>query len=89
MKAADIAAVGGGIKNLAIGAAVILAIGAAVYVVRGAARILPAAASAAVDAINPTNSGNIFNTAANAAAGFDNESGSIGTWLYDLFHPGE
>lgn len=82
----DIAKVGGGVKDLAYGVAILAAVGLAAYVfVRGR--------KALTEDLNPASDKNIFYRAANAitqAASGDGKA-SVGTKLYDLTHsaPGQ
>lgn len=49
-------------------------------------------AAAVVTAVNPTDPDNVFYAGVNAAGdqlddGYDNDSFSLGSWLYDITHP--
>ncbi len=78
-------ALGGGVKNLAIGLAVLGAVAGVVYVL---VKVLPAAKKVVTEKLNPVSDKNIFYETAGALVGADNETATLGTTLYDLFHPG-
>ena len=63
----------------------LVAIIALYYTKKGAEKIAEGVSKAA-NAVNPTNDKNIVNQGINKLFGFDNESQSIGTWLYDKFN---
>jgi hypothetical protein len=75
----SIATTGAGVKNLAVGLAIMAGVGALAYVFTKGSKVVGAVATA----VDPTNSNNIFNEGANAMLGLDNETASIGTKLYD------
>jgi hypothetical protein len=62
-----------------------LAIG--LYAIYQTKNTVAKAAQLANDALNPTKDSNIANKAANAVFGLDNKTASIGTKVYDFFHP--
>ena len=66
-----------------------VAIIALYYTKKGAEKVAEKVAegvSKAAQAVNPSNDKNIVNQGINKLFGFDNESQSIGTWLYDKFN---
>lgn len=67
---------------------------AAVYLVKGAAKDVAAAAGDVGDAVNPTSPDNLIYRGVNQffdvlGDGQDNDSFNLGSWLYDITHPGE
>lgn len=72
--------------KLGMGAAII---GAAYYLIKRAGGAAGEAASNAAWAVSPTNNNNIIYRAANTITGGDNSSNSIGSRVYDWFHPPE
>ena len=70
-------------------AAVLIVGGVVVYFI--AKQQIAEGVTTAAKAVNPLDSSNIFNSAANAtgAALTGNQSFSLGAWIYDLTHPGQ
>lgn len=62
---------------------ILAAVAGGLYLAWSAKQTVKAAASA----INPANNNNVINQAANAITGHDNETSSIGTWLFEKLNP--
>ena len=78
-----------GLKDFAVGAAILIATAGVVYVIFKGVKTAKAVTSAAKTGLNPANPQNYVNrvfTAAGAAVTGDKDF-SLGTYFYDLLHP--
>lgn len=87
MSGNSIAAVGGGVKNLAIGAAVLLGVVTVIYVAVKAKKAV-AAVGTAVNPVDPENLANRAVTAAIRGITGDKDQ-TLGGLIYDFFHKDE